>query len=122
MATKFTAALSGLKEAKTKHTPEEAPATPPTPQPEPVAGPAEPARRKVGRPRGMRSDPNMEQTTIFLSKSVKELAQELLNRRGMTLSKLLDDYLSLWAIQALAEEPDRLAGKLPPKRQHISKV
>jgi hypothetical protein len=98
---KFAAALSGLKDAKAKPSPEATADTPqPTPQPapEPTASPTEAAPRGRGRPPGKRSDPQYEPTTILMRKYIKKSVRAYLEEQGnkQTLSDLVDVLLYAW--------------------------
>lgn len=95
-ASKFSGALSRLREVPAApEEPAEAPAPPPPPA-APVVAP--PAAKGRGRPAGKRSDPEFKPTTLLLREKTKRAAMRLLEDKGggQDLSELVEQLLAEW--------------------------
>jgi hypothetical protein len=88
---KFSGALSKLKQRRAKQPAARQPALP-------IA--AEPVRGK-GRPPGKRSDPDYQPTTVLLRQQTKKMANRLLEdgSTGQDLSELIEQLLTEWIRQ-----------------------
>lgn len=86
---KFSGALSRLREAPATEQPVE------TPPPAPVVQEGAKGR---GRPHGKRSDPDFKPTTLLLREQTKRTAVRLLedSRSGQDLSELVEQLLTQW--------------------------
>jgi hypothetical protein len=96
-ASKFSGALSRLREVPAApEEPAEAPA-PPQPPAAPVV--ATPAAKGRGRPAGKRSDPEFKPTTLLLREKTKRAAMRLLEDKGggQDLSELVEQLLAQWS-------------------------
>ncbi len=105
---KFSGALSALRNAAEPETPSTSLEPPPELVPEESAAPrprrksspapvAEPLRGR-GRPPGKRSDPDFKPTTLFLRTQTKRTASRLLEDKGvdLDLSELVEQLLTQW--------------------------
>ena len=94
-ASKFSGALSRLRDPAAPEEPAEAPAPPPPPA-APVVAP--PAAKGRGRPAGKRSDPEFKPTTLLLREKTKRAAMRLLEDKGggQDLSELVEQLLAQW--------------------------
>jgi hypothetical protein len=92
-ASKFTGALSRLREVPA---PAEPPVEPVSPPPKPDVAPT--VAKGRGRPHGKRSDPDFKPTTLLLREKTKRAAMRLLedNGAGQDLSELVEQLLSQW--------------------------
>lgn len=57
---------------------------------------APPAARKVGRPRGKRSDPNFGPATVWIKKDTHHLVMGLLHEQNKEFSVLVQELLEKW--------------------------
>src|SRR5271154_4470217 len=96
-ASKFSGALSRLREVPAPEQPvESSPPPPPAPPTAPVVTPT--IAKGRGRPAGKRSDPDFKPTTLLLREKTKRTAMRLLedNGRGQDLSELVEQILAQW--------------------------
>lgn len=65
-------------------------------EPEAAAEEAPAAARKVGRPRGKRSDPNFGPATVWIKKDTHHLVMGLLHEQNKEFSVLVQELLEKW--------------------------
>lgn len=89
--------LNQTEEPAPAEKPNQTPEAPKTPEPFPVPPPPFP-RSRAGRPRGKRSSPDYETTTLLLRKDTKRAVSRRLEDEevGMDLSDLAQHLLADW--------------------------
>lgn len=94
---KFDAILGAAKGETPAEAETQAPQVAPG-QPEPTPAVTEPQKKRGGRPKGKRSDPNYEQVTAYIKKETHQQVKIALlqNGGGQDFSELVDELLVKW--------------------------